>query len=168
MAGPGPATRSEFVVNIDLLVHPSLWRSASAERAADWRRVLEEFNVARNRSRETVTIEIVELPEHGVAMRIGEEGSIVTLPQAEREQHFSDYGDTISNMVRIDREAPVRGFEALDYAKRTIHDEAAAWLMELLRGRVELDLATARRLFTMLFLVASDLPEELVRYHRRH
>jgi hypothetical protein len=156
------------VVNVDLLVHPALWRTAAPERAADWRRVLEEFNVSRARGLETVSIEIVELPELGVAMRVGEEGALVTLPGPERDRHFADYGETIAHMVRLDREAPVRGFEALDYAKRTIHDEAAGWLIDVLRPVAVLDLPVARRLFTMLFLVASDLPEELVRYHRRH
>ena len=56
----------------------------------------------------------------------------------------------------------------IDYAKRIVHDDAAAFLRESLADVVQMDLSDARRLFTLIFLVGTDLPETLVRYHRRH
>ena len=45
--------------------------------------------------------------------------------------------------------SPTRA-EAVDMARRGLHDEGAAILRERLEGKVELDFATARRLFTLL------------------
>lgn len=59
-------------------------------------------------------------------------------------------------------------FEALDYGKRIIHDEAGEEVVEQLEDFVELDLASARRLFTLLFLIRTELPADVVRYHRAH
>jgi uncharacterized protein (UPF0262 family) len=83
-------------------------------------------------------------------------------------EHVAEYTATISQLAHVDREAPVRGFEALDYAKRVVHDDAAAALKDALASVVRMDLADARRIFTLFFLLATDLPEELVRYHRFH
>lgn len=40
--------------------------------------------------------------------------------------------------------------EAVDMGRRGLHNEGAALLMERLSGRVEMDLETARRLFTLI------------------
>ncbi len=41
--------------------------------------------------------------------------------------------------------------EAIDMGRRGLHNEAAELLMERLSGKVEVDLDTARRLFTLIF-----------------
>jgi uncharacterized protein (UPF0262 family) len=51
--------------------------------------------------------------------------------------------------------AAIRGstpdrIEALDMARRSLHDEASRILMERLKRKVELDFDTARRLFTLV------------------
>jgi uncharacterized protein (UPF0262 family) len=40
--------------------------------------------------------------------------------------------------------------EAIDVGRRSLHDEGAALLMEQLAGKVAIDYATARRLFTLI------------------
>jgi uncharacterized protein (UPF0262 family) len=40
--------------------------------------------------------------------------------------------------------------EALDMARRALHDDGAKLLMERMAGKVEMDLATARGLFTLI------------------
>jgi uncharacterized protein (UPF0262 family) len=94
--------------------------------------------------------------------------SRVTLDRVAVEAFFVEYSATIAQLVHMDREAPVRGYEAIDYAKRVVHDEAAGFLCEAVEHIVAIDLADARRMFTLLFLIGTDLPEALVRYHRRH
>ena len=59
-------------------------------------------------------------------------------------------------------------FDALDYGKKIVHDEGGETLSELLEDLVKLELSTARHLFTLLFLLRTDLPGQVVRYHRRH
>ena len=43
-----------------------------------------------------------------------------------------------------------REFEAIDMGRRGLHNEGAEMLRERLKGKVEMDFATARRLFTLL------------------
>ncbi len=40
--------------------------------------------------------------------------------------------------------------EAIDVGRRSLHDEGAALLIERLAGKVAIDHATARRLFTLI------------------
>ena len=49
----------------------------------------------------------------------------------------------------IRRLSPSR-IEAIDMARRGLHDEAAALLRERLAGKLDVDIATARRLFTLI------------------
>jgi uncharacterized protein (UPF0262 family) len=48
------------------------------------------------------------------------------------------------------RRASAAEIETLDMARRAIHDRAARLLLERLDGKVDTDLATARRLFTLI------------------
>jgi len=48
------------------------------------------------------------------------------------------------------RTATPARIEAIDMGRRAIHDEASALLRERLRGKVAVDMDTARRLFTLL------------------
>ena len=51
------------------------------------------------------------------------------------------------NAVRAD--SP-RGIEAIDMARRGLHNEAAELLKDNLAGKVDMDFDTARRLFTLI------------------
>lgn len=48
------------------------------------------------------------------------------------------------------KSAPPSRIEAIDMGRRAMHDEGSGLLMERLKGRIEVDQATARRLFTLL------------------
>ncbi len=45
---------------------------------------------------------------------------------------------------------PASKIEAIDMGRRGLHDEGSHLLMERLKGKVTVDIATARRLFTLL------------------
>ena len=45
---------------------------------------------------------------------------------------------------------PATKIEAIDMGRRGLHDEGSRLLQELLKGKINVDLATARRLFTLL------------------
>ena len=61
-----------------------------------------------------------------------------------------DYFLVCENYFKAIRTAPPRQIEALDMARRTLHDEGADELMRRLNGKVETDFITARRLFTLV------------------
>ena len=55
--------------------------------------------------------------------------------------------DSYEKAVAEGREARI---QAIDMGRRGLHNEGASLLMERLKGKVEMDLDTARRLFTLL------------------
>lgn len=117
-------------------------------------------------------LEIVRLPSKNFQLRVlrdvFEREAEVTLDAERMESLFKDYSATIRQMVRMDQDAPARGFESMDYAKRVVHDEGAEFMYETLSTILKLRPIDARRLFTLIFLIAGDLPADLVRYHRVH
>ena len=46
--------------------------------------------------------------------------------------------------------APPSRIEAIDMGRRGLHDEGSRLLMERLKGKILIDIATARRLFTLI------------------
>ena len=61
-----------------------------------------------------------------------------------------DYNDICSSYEAALRDAPAGRVEAIDMARRGLHNDGAALLVERLAGKARTDLATARRLFTLL------------------
>lgn len=161
----------------EVRLHGALWKRVGEHRAAEWRRALDELNLANEialvgEAVEEPALELVRPPDGSYHVRVYRDGfellADIALDPASVADFFDEYGATITQMVHVDREAPVRGFEAIDYAKRVVHDEAAGFLRETLEQTVTMPLSDARRLFTLIFLVGTDLPEAMVRYHRRH
>lgn len=151
-------------------LHGALWKGAPERKQREWRRTLGELN--RPDSDPDRCIELVRPPGTHFQVRIYDpEGRLleqIPLDAPELEDCLREYGATIRQLVHVDRSAPIKGVEALDYAKRVVHDDAASILRESLAAHADLSLGQARRLFTLLFLAHSDLPPELVRYHRFH
>jgi uncharacterized protein (UPF0262 family) len=63
---------------------------------------------------------------------------------------LKDYQALCQTYYAAVREAQVARLEAIDMGRRGLHDEGAELLRERLRGKIELDFATARRLFTLI------------------
>lgn len=61
-----------------------------------------------------------------------------------------DYFAICESYFRAVRSDNPRGLEAIDMARRGLHNEGAELLQECLEGKVELDFDTARRLFTLI------------------
>lgn len=59
-------------------------------------------------------------------------------------------------------------FEALDHGKRLVHNDAAETLSDILEEFAAFDESASRGLFTLLFLIRTELPPHVVRYHRAH
>ena len=61
-----------------------------------------------------------------------------------------DYFLVCDSYYKAIRTAPPYQIESLDMARRTLHDEGAKELQVRLKGKVETDFDTARRLFTLI------------------
>ena len=61
-----------------------------------------------------------------------------------------DYFTICESYFRTVRSEQPRGIEAIDMARRGLHNEAAELLIDCLDGKVEMDFDTARRLFPLI------------------
>ena len=64
-----------------------------------------------------------------------------------------DYSIVCDNFYKTAKAGEMHRLEAIDAGRRSIHDEAAELLAETLENKVILDKPTARRLFTLLYVL---------------
>jgi uncharacterized protein (UPF0262 family) len=79
-----------------------------------------------------------------------------------------DYFQICESYFRAVRSDSPRGMEAIDMARRGLHNEAAALLVERLKGQVEMDFDTARRLFTLICVLHIKASTTAVDSHGDH
>ena len=65
-----------------------------------------------------------------------------------------DYQIVCENYVEAIKTAPLKKIEAIDVGRRTIHDEGAETIIELFNNKLEVDIDTARRLFTLISIIS--------------
>lgn len=68
-------------------------------------------------------------------------------------QVVKDYLAICASYLDAVRRLPAAQIEAIDAGRRAIHDEGSRLLLERLQGKVDTDIATARRLFTLLYVL---------------
>jgi uncharacterized protein (UPF0262 family) len=61
-----------------------------------------------------------------------------------------DYFLMCESYYQAIKTAPPSRIEAIDMGRRGLHDEGSQLLMERLKGKIQIDKATARRLFTLI------------------
>lgn len=61
-----------------------------------------------------------------------------------------DYFLVCESYFKAIRNAPAHQIEALDMGRRALHDEGSTLLRERLKGKIDVDFDTARRLFTLI------------------
>jgi uncharacterized protein (UPF0262 family) len=85
-----------------------------------------------------------------IALEDGTPHGKVLLSLAPLRKTVKDYFLVCENYYKAIRTAPPHQIEALDMARRALHDEGARELQVRLEGKVETDFDTARRLFTLV------------------
>jgi uncharacterized protein (UPF0262 family) len=97
---------------------------------------------------------VLGLEENRLVMDVArEDGSApnrMLLSLAPLRKTVKDYFLICESYYKAIRTAPPHQIEALDMARRTLHDEGARELQKRLEGKVETDFGTARRLFTLV------------------
>jgi uncharacterized protein (UPF0262 family) len=74
----------------------------------------------------------------------------IRLGLARFKRPVRDYFAICDSYFKAVRSDSPHGLEAIDMARRAVHNEAAGLLQECLADKVELDFDTARRLFTLI------------------
>lgn len=84
---------------------------------------------------------------------LGDDGAArgaIRMGLARFRRPIRDYFTICESYFRAVRGDGAKGIEAIDMARRALHNEAALLLQECLAGAVEMDFDTARRLFTLI------------------
>ncbi len=74
----------------------------------------------------------------------------VRLGLARFKRPVRDYFAICESYFKAVRADSPKGLETIDMARRSLHNEAAELLQECLKGKIEMDFDTARRLFTLI------------------
>jgi uncharacterized protein (UPF0262 family) len=85
-----------------------------------------------------------------VSTEEGEEACHILLSLAPFSHTIKDYFAICESYFDAVRRLPPAQIETFDVARKRIHDEAARMLLEKLEGKLDMDLPTARRLFTLI------------------
>jgi len=148
------------IIHVSLDEATILWRSADIEQE---RRIaifdlIEENYFAPQRAYADgyagpYRIELaVEEGRLGIAIH-REDGSHLetyVLAMGRFRRPIKDYFAICDSYYQAIRNATPQQIETIDMARRGLHDEAAGLLKERLAGKIEIDFATARRLFTLI------------------
>ena len=157
---------------------PELFRTASNSRLREWNQALAELNErlsqedASTDGLDELVVTLHKREDDGVDFAICASPraapAIVRVSGRRLIPHFNEYRGVIGQLTSVvSGVAAVRQMEALDYAKKLVHDEAGETLQRALGDQVALEHDVARRLFTLVFLISSSVPEGLVRPHRQ-
>jgi uncharacterized protein (UPF0262 family) len=85
-----------------------------------------------------------------LATESGEKAGEFHLSLTPFNQVVKDYFQICESYFDAVRRLPAAQIEAIDMGRRGIHNEGSRILLERLDGKVETDMATARRLFTLI------------------
>ena len=66
---------------------------------------------------------------------------------------MKDYATVCESYLEAIKTAPRARIEAFDMGRRALHDEGSELLRQRLKDEVELDFDTARRLFTLIYVL---------------
>ncbi|MCP5088826.1 MAG: UPF0262 family protein [Rhodobacteraceae bacterium] len=80
----------------------------------------------------------------------GEDATAFHLSVSPLKQVIKDYFQICESYFDAVKKLPPAQIEAIDMGRRGIHTEGSHQLMERLEGKIKTDLATARRLFTLV------------------
>lgn len=97
---------------------------------------------------------ILSMAEDRLVFSVGttEEAAVAThlLSLSPFRRIVKDYFLICESYFQAIKTAPVSRIEAIDMGRRGLHDEGSKLLQERLKGKIAVDFATARRLFTLI------------------
>jgi uncharacterized protein (UPF0262 family) len=85
-----------------------------------------------------------------VKLESGEDHGRVMLSLTSFRRIIKDYFLVCENYFKAIRNAPPAHIESLDMGRRGLHNEGSELLRDRLKGKIDVDFDTARRLFTLI------------------
>jgi uncharacterized protein (UPF0262 family) len=154
---------------MEVTLHEQNFVNQQQQRISEWKRALQELSqesaIKPKKQLQNPKLEILTRGDLGFTFRLHADGELainVEVRKRHLQPYFESYREVIEHLLKPNS---TYGFEALDYGKKLAHDEAAEFLQAALRDHLEIAHATARRLFTLLFLLGNDIPWAQVRTH---
>ena len=96
----------------------------------------------------------LSLAENRLVLTVGEPDGAplihVLLSLSPFRRLVKDYFLMCESYYQAIKTAPPSRIEAIDMGRRALHDEGSRLLMERLKGKISTDIATGRRLFTLI------------------
>lgn len=157
-------------------LHVSLVRDLGRGRLAEAERVMaeyapwEETRAVGEGCASAETLEVVRLPEGELELRLlDRDGAALRRIRVDGDglrKCFAEYHEAIRAMEEIGRTMPAHSAEAIEYARRVVHDESALWLRKQVRPDLDLSLHNARGLFTLIFVACAEQGDAAIPAHR--
>ena len=72
------------------------------------------------------------------------------------KQIINDYYTICESYFNAVKQLPIDKIEAIDMGRKGIHNEGAKVIIERLEGRVKIDMETARRIFTLVYVLTYE------------
>ena len=143
------------IIDVELDDRTIIWRNADVEQE---RRIaifdlIEENHFAPAGHDGPFRI-LVRVEDDRLAIDLKDEADkaleTVRIPLGRFRRLIRDYFAICDSYFRAVRSDNPKGLEAIDMARRALHNEGAELLRECLEGKIEMDFDTARRLFTLI------------------
>ncbi len=156
----------------DVRIDEATWARVSEARRREWRAAIEELlEPGRAAFRPEARRLEVDVSEQAIGLRLldgaGEPLEQVRVPHDALADLVTEYVDIVRQIAKDDASGGLARLEALDMAKKVVHDRAAGTLLSACAG-FGMDHATARRLFTLLLALRVDTTRLVgVHGHRR-
>jgi uncharacterized protein (UPF0262 family) len=97
---------------------------------------------------------LLRIEDNSLAIALRDEAGApletIRLGLARFKRPVRDYFAICESYFKAVRAESPKGLEAIDMARRAVHNEAAELLQSCLAGKAEMDFDTARRLFTLI------------------
>lgn len=154
---------------VDVRIDESTWMSGTDARRQEWSAAARSLGHADDmRFASGIVLVRVELTQQAFELGAWDANDIEvahhTLPHDGLRDFVTEYIDIVRQLARTDGLARL---EALDMAKKVVHDKAGRWLRKYCDG-FNLNLPSARRLFTLLLTLKVDTTRIIgVHGHRR-
>lgn len=155
---------------VNIKLHPATWHLVPHGVADVLRQAVVELQGQLPVAPATVTLELAGLPDGSMRARIHRDQDVheCVVPASETTRTLDEYTATLDRLSHLQPDAPARGFQAIDYARRVLHDELADLFIQALAPTMPLDLEAARRLVTVVVLMLRPTAPGLAVLSRTH